>query len=254
LISSNHSVPQGQIDTALRAVESWVVRRTLLRRTMKDVNHLVVALLKELDQHPLEAVGDATVAYLLSQTADSRNWPTDDQILSELPGMRVYGNIKQQRLRMILTALELQARSDLHEKVTVEGKLDIEHVMPQGWRAHWGEGVAHDPVLSAERDSLVNSIGNLTLVTKKLNGTLSNRPWLDDDAAKIPSTGKYVGWGKRRLLEKFSLLALSKDIIVDHKLEWTEQDIRHRSRRLTEAVAEVWLRPTGGPADPAGKG
>lgn len=247
LISHNHLPPQDQMDKALRAVESWAVRRTLLRRTMKDVNHLVVALLKDLDEHPLDAVGDAATAYLLAQTADARDWPTDDQVRAELPGMKVYGNIKQQRLRMVLAALEMHLRTELHDKVALQGRPDIEHIMPQGWRTHWEREVAQDPVRAAERDALVNTIGNLTLATKKLNSTLSNRPWLDEDAEKIPSTGKYVGWGKRSLLHKYSLLALTKECVADHQTEWTEDDIRARSGRLTEAVLQVWERPAAGP-------
>ena len=79
LLSEQHVAAPHQADKALAAVESWAIRRTLLRRTMKDVNKLVVALLRELDRHPSERVGDATVEYLLSQTADARTWPLDKQ-------------------------------------------------------------------------------------------------------------------------------------------------------------------------------
>lgn len=49
MISDTHASPADQVDLALAAVESWAVRRTLLRRTMKDVNKLVVALLREIE-------------------------------------------------------------------------------------------------------------------------------------------------------------------------------------------------------------
>ena len=52
VITDAHPASPQQADRALAAVESWAVRRTLLRRTMKDVNRLVVAILKEVDQHP----------------------------------------------------------------------------------------------------------------------------------------------------------------------------------------------------------
>lgn len=107
IITDAHPASPQQADRALAALESWAVRRTLLRRTMKDVNRLVVALLKELDGQPSHEIGDATVAYLRSQVADSRTWPTDDELAKELPGVKVYGNIKQQRLRAILSGIEL---------------------------------------------------------------------------------------------------------------------------------------------------
>ena len=47
LISDNHDVPTAQVAKALLAVESTAIRRTLLRMTMKDINNLVVAILKD---------------------------------------------------------------------------------------------------------------------------------------------------------------------------------------------------------------
>jgi hypothetical protein len=240
VISEHHDTSPAQADKALAAVESWAVRRTLLRRTMKDVNKLVVALLKGLDAHPSDAVGDATVAYLREQTADARNWPTDEELLAELPTVKVYGNIKQQRLRAVLAAVELQLRTERHEEVSLPTKLEIEHVMPQGWRSYWDDGVAKDLEAATRRDHLVNTLGNLTLVTKKLNGALSNRPWTDEAALLVAPTGKDAGKGKRSLLNRYSVLLLNKDIVDPHGSAWTDQDIAARNSRIAEVVSVVW--------------
>jgi hypothetical protein len=242
MISDNHNPPRDQVDRALAAVESWAVRRTLLRRTMKDVNKLVVALLQNLSGHPLEAVGDATAAFLLEQSADAREWPTDEQLVEDLPGIKVYGNIKQQRLRTILAALEMHARTKRHEDVSLPSKLEIEHVMPRGWRSYWGKGVAHDPELSAIRDKAINTIGNLTLVTQKLNVALSNRPWTDEEAAIVAPTGKDAGVGKRSLLARYSVLVLNKEIVDGHAAEWSDTGIEGRSKLLAGRIVEVWPR------------
>lgn len=142
LISEHRESSAEQADKALAAVESWAVRRTLLRRTMKDVNKLVVALLKDIDTHPSDEVGDATLAYLRSQTADAREWPTDAQLQAELPNIKAYGNIKQQRLRAVFAAIELELRTARHEAITLPPKLEIEHVMPQGCWTYWDDGAA----------------------------------------------------------------------------------------------------------------
>ncbi len=240
IITDAHPASPAQADRALAAVESWAVRRTLLRRTMKDVNRLVVALLKELDHHPSSAVGEATVAYLEEQTADSRSWPTDDELLRFLPDVKVYGNIKQRRLRAILSGIELQLRTEKHEEVSLPAKLDIEHVMPQGWRTYWQDGILQDPEACAERDFRLNTIGNLTLVTKSLNSTLSNRPWTDGDASSTPGSGEDKGLGKRSLLNKYSVLALSRPIVDLHPATWTEDDIMARSKQLASTIAKAW--------------
>lgn len=242
MISDNHNPPPDQVKKALAAVESWAVRRTLLRRTMKDVNKMVISLLQFVSERPLQEVGDSTVAFLSQQTADAREWPTDEQVRSELPGIKAYGNIKQQRLRTILAALEMKLRTERHEEVSLPDKLDVEHVMPRGWRVYWGEGVREDPHRAEQRDKLINTIGNLTLVTRKLNGALSNRPWTDREAALVAPTGKDAGLGKRSLLNRYSVLVLNKDIVDDHPDEWTDDDVRSRSERLAQAVTEVWPR------------
>lgn len=239
---SEHADKTSSLDASLRAVEGWAVRRTLLRRTMKDVNNLVVALLKELDGCSADEVGAKTVAFLKEQDADARAWPTDDEVISELPKVKAYSNIKQQRLRTVLAAIELDLRTARHEDVTLPDKLEIEHVMPQGWRTFWDDGTAADPEASARRDHLLNTLGNLTLVTQKLNGALSHRPWTDAEAEIVAPSGKDAGLGKRSLLQRYSLLQLNKDIVDAHETAWTEADIHARNVALAEAVVRVWPR------------
>jgi hypothetical protein len=48
LLSENHSVPPDQLRVGLASIESWVIRRTLLRLTSKDINRFMVTVLKAL--------------------------------------------------------------------------------------------------------------------------------------------------------------------------------------------------------------
>jgi len=242
LISDNHNVPPSATDRALGALESWCVRRTLLRATMKDVNRFVIALIKRLDSVPIEQVGEATIAFLLEQTADSRWWPTDEQLATYVPGSKLYGVIRQNRLCMILGAVERKRRSDRNETVSLPTNLQIEHVMPKKWQTNWPDGIVDDPALSAERTKAVDTIGNLTLLTGSLNASLSNRPWLDADAAAIAPTGGEAGKGKRSLLDAYSLLVLNKEIVQGHPASWTNADIAARGRGLVTDIAAIWTR------------
>ncbi|MBY6364209.1 DUF262 domain-containing protein [Rhodococcoides corynebacterioides] len=245
LLSDNHKVPEDQVVIALGALESWVIRRTLLRMTMKDVNKTMVSILKLLDRTPIDIAGERVRNFLAAQRADARLWPTDETMKSELPSLRLYGNVAQYRLRVVLAALERKLRTDFHENVTLPDKLEIEHVMPQGWQAHWNPEPRLSPEEAADRDRRVHTLGNLTLVAKSLNGSLSNRPWTDSEASSMKAGGE-AGLGKRSLLEKYSLLVLSKDLIRDHPTAWTDADIEARSSRLTAHICELW---SGPPAD-----
>jgi hypothetical protein len=245
MLSDNHGVPDDQVAIGLNALESWVIRRTLLRYTMKDVNKLMVTILKALDGVPHEQAGEAIRDILAVQTADARVWPTDQDLTTSLPGIRLYGNIRQGRLRVVLGAVEQKLRTERHEAVGLPPKLEIEHAMPQAWQIHWDPEPKLSPEAAAARDRRVNTLGNLTLVTQKLNGALSHRPWTDDEAAGL-TTGGDAGRGKRSLLDKYSLLVLSKKLTQEHPDAWTDEDIQARSLDMAQHICGVWPGP---PAD-----
>ncbi len=248
LLSRNHAVPTDQVSVALGALESWVMRRTLLRYTMKEVNKLMVAILKELDTASPQAAGAVVATFLVRQTADAQLWPTDQDLRENLPRTRLYGNVRQGRLRVVLEAIEQRMRTEKNGQVSLPKALEIEHVMPQGWRSHWDSDPKQTPEQAAARDRRVNALGNLTLVTKKLNGSLSHRPWTDLGAQEF-GAGADKGKGKCGLLDKHSLLMLNKELINDHPVAWTDEDIHRRSRELTAQIAQIWPRPAFPPGD-----
>jgi len=242
MLSENHNVPSAQIADGLGALESWVVRRTLLRMTMKDVNKLMVAMLNGLDTDSVEQAGVAVREFLDSQTADARVWPTDDDMLSGLPETRLYGNVRQGRLRVILEGIESQLRTEKNEATAIPPKLEVEHLMPSSWRTYWDTTPPLDADMAAARDRRVNTIGNLTLVTQKLNGSLSHRPWTDREAAPLAKSGKEAGLGKRSLISRYSLLVMNKKMVEAHERAWTDDDICKRGIEMTESLCAVWPR------------
>ncbi|OBA88603.1 hypothetical protein A5642_16595 [Mycolicibacterium mucogenicum] len=191
LLSPNHHVPARQLRIGFESLESWVIRRTLLRMTTKDVNKFVVAILKSLNDISAAEVGEKLREYLASQTAETRLWPTDLDLRTQLPEVKLYGVIRQGRLRVVLGAIEhhLRAQSAMYEDISLPAGLEIEHVMPRGWRTHWDTVPPMSPEDAAKRDKYINTIGNLTLVTKSLNASLSNRPWTDVQATGLMEGG-----------------------------------------------------------------
>jgi hypothetical protein len=246
LLSENHGVPSDQRRLGLEAIESWVIRRTLLRLTTKDVNKFMVAVLKMLETVGPASAGGRIRTYLAEQTADTRYWPSDGQLVAQLPELRLYGNIRQGRLRVVLGAVEqyLRDRDPKYGAVSLPAALEIEHIMPQGWRTYWDPEPKLLPDAAAQRDKHVNTIGNLTLVTKSLNGALSNRPWSDAEAHGLKEGGE-PDKGKWTLLDGFNLLVLNKKILIGHTDMWTEGDIVARSKEIAVAIGQVWPGPSG---------
>jgi hypothetical protein len=228
---SKDELPVEQRDRALNAIESWLVRRTLARLTGKNVNLVVLELLKALDKAGPSDAGDRTETFLVEQTADSRLWPGDELVRQSLATAPVYTSLLRARLRMILEALEDDLRTAYGEGQPAPRELTVEHVLPQAWRENWP--LAPDDLAGAiERDRLVHALGNLTLVSGGLNPALSNRPWTRAD-----------GKGKRDYLLEHSALKLNAQLVAQHPHAWTETDIRARTTALTERLLALWPRP-----------
>jgi hypothetical protein len=129
---------------------------------------------------------------------------------------------------MILRALERAQLNDKVEKVTVHGDLTVEHVLPQSWEEHWplpNGGLATEDDegdLAAARSRLLHTVGNLTLLTHKLNASVSN--------------GSYAA--KRQAICSQSALRLNAYFqAID---TWNEEAIEARGAKLFEVAARVW--------------
>jgi hypothetical protein len=228
---SAQELPVEQRDKALNAIESWLVRRTLARLTSKNVNLVMLELLKALDEAGPAGAGDRTESFLVDQTADSRLWPSDDLVRQSLATAPVYTSLVRARVRMLLEALEDDLRTSYGEGQPAPRELTVEHILPQAWRENWPLP-ADDPAGAIERDRLLHVLGNLTLVSGGLNPALSNRPWTGVD-----------GKGKRDYLLEHSALKLNAKLVTQHPEAWTEEDIRARTSALTDRILAMWPHP-----------
>lgn len=226
------AIPHGQLIKALDVIESWMVRRMLVRATVKSYNQIIAELVARLRTSERDTAGDVIEAFFAGQTADSRYWPDDAELGQELADLQAYRRLRRGRLRMVLESIEDHLRGwrggkqGLGGERVSRGKLAIEHVMPRKWQQHW-------PVLEGDeedRDRLIHTIGNLTLLTGKLNSTVSNGPW----AGTI---------SKRAGLEGHDVLILNRDLLRRAGTDWTDEAIRGRNQELVRLVAEIWPVP-----------
>ena len=238
-------VEQEDRRTGLLALESWMVRRTLCRSTTKDINRFAIDLVTHLSRSD-SPPGEQLRRELDEAVAESRRWPSDNEVRASLAGQRAYGRIAQNRLAMVLEAVESELRSRRHvEQPTPRGSgLEIEHIMPQEWSTYWRmPGMTEAGAF--RRDDAVQELGNLTLVTGKLNKLLRNHPWLEEDAESrdvaVPRKGGTRG--KQNALKEHSLLLLNRDLGEPDLVEWTESRIAERTARLTETILSIWPRP-----------
>lgn len=211
------------------AVESFVIRRAMIGAQTRGYYPVFAAALEAAKDSEGTAVAPA-VANALAHAVSSRGWPSDDDVIEAFRTRRFYGVDSQQRIRMILSAIDAEMRRNnpRSEEVVVNyDALTIEHVMPKAWRTNWQvavEGAAERELAEQRRDRYIDRIGNLTLVTSSLNPSLSNGAW----------SGKRVELGRHSSLELNSVLVRREG--------WDEDVIKERGNELARVACEVWPR------------
>ena len=227
-------VPPLQLIKALDVVESWMVRRMLVRASTKSYSQVVPEIIAFLRRSDRAKAGDVVEAYLAGQSGGSRYWPDDAEIREELSGLLAYRRLGRGRLRMILEAVEdfrrgwKDGKPGLGDERVARGSLAIEHVMPRKWHTNW----PLNGIDEAERDRAIHTLGNLTLLTNKLNSKQSNGSWLGPG-------------GKREGLEHHDVLFLNRELLKKAGDSWTDDAITLRTRELTEAIIQIWPVPAG---------
>jgi hypothetical protein len=236
-----------QVEAMRQAIESWLVRRMVCRSSAKGYNHFLYSLLGDLKNTPDELFSAVLTDRLLDQEAVATEWPSDAQVTAAVVSNPLYRQITRGRLRLILEAIEDHSR-DPHGKGKAEGPcpkgLTIEHVLPQQWSPQAWPLPSRDDEAHERRANLLHTLGNLTLVTYKLNPALSNSAWVveqaGDDSEPADQESKPPK-GKRAGLKAHSVLHINKDL-VDLE-DWNEDTILSRSRDLAETICEIWPRP-----------
>lgn len=221
LYDSANGVPPAVADAALQWLESWVMRRALLRRSMTDVSRTVAQLITELKAAAPKQVDVRTREFLSTLSRPSTYWPSDRELRTELRELPMYSAHSKSRLRTFLEAVEDDLRGYTTDRPSrtgarvSRGKMYIEHVLPQRWQDHWP---VTDLQAEVDRDNHVHLLGNLTLLTSSLNSSVSNRAWPGED-------------GKRAALERHDVLLINRGLRGVES--WDEKSIIER----TEAAA-----------------
>ncbi|WP_431839955.1 GmrSD restriction endonuclease domain-containing protein [Gordonia hongkongensis] len=135
-------------------IESWLVRRAVLRSTSKNYNRMLLDLLRVL--HNTEgAYGDTVRTFFQSNTSESGRWPTDAEIREALVSAPIFKNLTRTRVQLVLRGCE-RGLATGHKDVT---RSDLVYALL---------ATADDDVDDIHRPSL----GNLTLVPSAISREL----------------------------------------------------------------------------------
>ncbi len=219
-------VPADVIDRVTSAVESWLVRRQILRLAVADMGRIVADIIRAHEPTPPAGLAESIEGYLSRLNVTSTYWPGDDEIRGALRTEQVFRRFKKSRLRMLFEAIEDEYRRSTNQPQVPRRGYPIEHILPQKWPDHWP---VSDPVAEELRAEHVHRFGNLTLLTASLNSKVSNGPWES----------------KRTALQAHDTLLLNSRLLSTLDGTWDEAGIDARTEALIDVLLEKWPVPNG---------
>ena len=227
LHAPGRAIPETQVTRAINAAESWMMRRAILRLASSDMGRVVADAIRSLGGAAPHEVAERIENHLSLLKVASTYWPGDEEVRRALGTEPVYRRFSAKRLRPLLEAVENNMRAETDGAQVTRWTLAIEHVLPQSWQEHWPvDGEAAE----AHRNAMVHRLGNLTLLTSRLNSSVSNGSWTV----------------KRAKLQEHDTILLNSRMLASLGQDtWSEEAIATRSDLMVSHVLAVWPVPTG---------
>ncbi|GAA4312548.1 DUF262 domain-containing HNH endonuclease family protein [Nibribacter koreensis] len=224
-------------------LDSYITRRFLCGYTTKNYNNVFLEYLKFLTKNK---DADSFKELLNSKTSETNLWPTDNILLEKLLERPLYREEKNKSrsISNILLEVEHSIRGNKQEQVKfLNTGLTIEHLLPQNWFKYWplgGEAISEDDfnisvhaVMTEDdkngkyhkienRNKMLHTIGNLTILTSSLNPSVSNSSF---DIKK-----QEIGRQSTAVLNTY----------FQSKSTWDEEQIISRSEYLYEQIKKIW--------------
>jgi hypothetical protein len=174
LIRISYEVRQGSLPSTVgvklfKSIESFLVRRGVFGLEPSGLHAAFKGMWNDLEQRRIADRGqiDDYPRYL-KESVSARTtvqWPSDEEFRESIRNRSLYGSL--------VTPFILREYDRFLGNDGVDyGDAEIEHVLPQAPHQRWFEDFT-----SEQHKTLVGRLGNLTLLTPRMNNTLSNNPF-----------------------------------------------------------------------------
>ena len=102
-------------------------------------------------------------------------WPRDEEVKQAV----LSRHLPQYAQRLVLSAIEQRLITNRAGIADLVPNVQIEHIMPRGWQPEsWPLPDSAEPALAmAKREQVIETLGNLTLLSGRLNSSISNASW-----------------------------------------------------------------------------
>ena len=222
----------GTFEKILRDLESYLVRRFVCRLTTRNYNRFFLSLLRRIKRasEAGEDLASVVCAELRKQTGLAGIWPSDSDFRKGWLNNALYVKSRPDRSGMLLQALNAAKQTTMSETIVYSDDLTVEHLLPQAWEDHYPlpENLppAEDETMEQRRQRLINTVGNLTLLTRPLNASIRNGPF------RV----------KAQEIKRLSDLRLNARFRQHEITKWDEHDILQRGQKTFETALRIWPR------------
>ena len=217
---------QSERGRCFATLESYLVRRMIAGYQARSYDLVAIDLLKILQtaKHSTHGISDLLVEHLLLYSDLSLLWPSDDEIRRAVLARR----LPQYAQRLVLVAIEQHLIKDWAARPNLVPNIQVEHIMPRQWQPElWPLPSGVEPTIAqTEREQLIETLGNLTLLNGRLNASISNSSW----AIKGPA------------IRDSDNLLLNSRLLHQEQVAWTESDITRRGEWMYTVIVEIWPR------------
>ena len=231
-------------NTMLSLIESYIVRRALCRETTNSYNSFFSSLVHGIVRENVREFYTTpknlnNLMYKLTIEENRHSlFPSDDRLWSKLSEAKE--GIKNKNAKAVLYLVE-QSLFDERDatRLLPLDSYSIEHILPKKWRPHW-KNFAKNISNSHEQENYVNryvnKIGNLTILTQKLNSSISNERW------EIKKNGR-EGKKNKGLIDCAKNIKSfdTKDWL--HAKNWDANTIDSRTKYLFDEIKKIWAAP-----------
>lgn len=210
----------------LSILSSFVVRRRLAGKGVNDYATKCDKILHE---------QDGLINELIREMSDPLSEINDKALATAIQTVKNNENAK-----IILYNIELYRRKDKkHDIRALIYDFTLEHILPKKWEKHWSDVETYDrdevlvqnaEEMRAVRGKAILSLGNMLLLTSKLNTSISNNTF----GVKIDGNDGY---------KRYCNLYLTTEIISWYdsgKTVWDERRIFEREKLLLGDILKIW--------------
>lgn len=207
------------LNDRFRDLEKLIVKKLIVGGVQKDANKQILEIISDTDGYIVKRYYDEITPEMI------RN------------GLKTKVSVNTAKILLFWIELYRRYKDKKYADQSLKYKFQLEHIMPIKWEEHWSD-VPYDDnsrhkcnnqISRQNRVEKITSLGNMTLLSAKLNKIISN----DNFKNKI-----------EKGIKIYSDLSITKVDIIENVYskgkEWNEAEIAKRERKLADEIIEIW--------------